>query len=137
MEFLDTNILVYAASRRREDEQKQLVARALIDPGEFCISLQVLQEFYNAARNPKKLALTHAETVTFCNGWRKQFFVVEPTLAIFDDALSHCDRYQISFFDAAILAAAREMKCRVLYSEDLNHGQNYGGVRVVNPFRGL
>ena len=136
MEFLDTNILVYAASRKRKDFEKQRIARALIEGVSPAISLQVLQEFYNVARHPKKLALTHEEAIVFCNGWRR-FTVLEPTLAMFDDALKLCDRYQIGFYDSAILAAARQLKCKIVHSEDLSHGQSYGGVRVVNPFRGL
>lgn len=134
MEFLDTNILVYAASGIPADREKSEIARALTLREGAAISLQVLQEFYNVARNPRKLDFNYGEAVAYCRRWQK-LTVLEPTLALFDDALSLCDRYQISFFDAAIIAAAREMKCRVVYSEDLNHGQSYGGVRVVNPFR--
>lgn len=121
MEFLDTNILVYAASRKKEDFEKQRIVRALLVADSLAISLQVLQEFYHVARNPKKLALSHDEAVVFCNGWRR-FTVLEPTLALFDNALSLCDRYQIEFYDAAIIAAARQLKCKLLHSEDLSHG---------------
>ena len=50
------------------------------------------------------------------------------------EAVQISDRFQTSHFDAQILAAAKRMGCATLYSEDLNHGQDYGGVRVVNPF---
>lgn len=65
MEFLDTNVLVYAASQREADRQKAIAALELLrrGPGEFAISLQVLQEFYCAARAPKKLALSHADAI--------------------------------------------------------------------------
>lgn len=136
MEFLDTNILAYAVSRKIEDRAKAAVARALLCHQERAISVQVLQEFYNVARNPKKLGFTHEEAVVFCTGW-KRFTVLEPTIALFDDALALVERFQISYYDAAILAAARELKCKVVHSEDLNDGQDYLGVRVSNPFRGL
>lgn len=136
MEFLDTNVLVYAVSRHIADQAKNAVARALICHRDQAISLQVLQEFYNVARNPRKLALSHRETTEFCTGWRR-FTVLEPTLELFDDALALCDRFGISYYDAAILAAARKLKCKVVHSEDLNDGQDYLGVRVSNPFRGL
>ena len=126
MEFLDTNILVYAASGIPADREKSRIARELTMRDDLAISLQVLQEFYNVARHPRKLDFTHDEAVDYCQRWRR-FTVLEPTLALFDDALTLCERYQISFYDAAILAAARKLKCRVLYSEDLNHGQTYGG----------
>jgi len=43
-------------------------------------------------------------------------------------------RFQVSYWDAAILAAAKRLGCHTVYSEDMNHGQDYDGVCVVNPF---
>ena len=136
MEFLDTNVLVYAASGIPADAPKSAIARVLVCVPGNAISLQVLQEFYNVARHPRKLAFTHAEAVAYCGKWRR-FTVLEPTLALFDDALALVERFQVSYYDAAILAAARRLKCKVVHSEDLNDGQDYLGVRVANPFRGL
>jgi predicted nucleic acid-binding protein len=109
----------------------------LIQPSGQAISLQALQEFYRVATHPKKLGFTHDEAVCFCDGWRKCFAVLEPTLRLFDESLTVCARYQISYFDACIVAAAAEMGCGTVYSEDLNHGQTYHGVQVINPFRHL
>ncbi len=136
MEFVDTNVLVYAASKKAEDWNKTLAAQQLLFSGDVAISLQVLQEFYVSARNPRKLNLTHDAALQHCQEWR-QFTVFEPTLGLFDEALRLCDRFQINYYDAAILAAAKQLGCAVVYSEDLNHGQDYDGVRVVNPFLGL
>ena len=137
MDFLDTNVLVYAVSRRAEDAKKAAAARALIQPEGQAISLQVLQEFYRVAVHPKKLNYTHEEAVRFCNGWRKCFVVLEPSLALFDDSLTICARFQSSYFDSCILAAAKQLGCSIVYSEDMNDGQTYDGVKVVNPFKGL
>lgn len=138
MEFLDTNVLVYAVSERAADKQKAGVARDLLryGPNEFAISLQVLQEFYVAARTPRKLALTHEEALKLCDQWRA-FTVLEPTLQLFEAALQLAGRFQIGYYDAAILAAARQLGCAKVHSEDLNEGQDYDGVRVENPFRGI
>ena len=138
MEFLDTNVLVYAASEKGADQQKARVARELLrrGPNEFAISLQVLQEFYVAARAPRKLGLAHEEALKFCGQWRA-FTILEPTLQLFEAALELCARYQIGYYDAAILAAARQVGCAKVHSEDLNDGQDYDGVRVENPFRGI
>jgi predicted nucleic acid-binding protein len=133
VEFLDTNILVYAASGMAADAKKARIARSLSAGRGLAISLQVLQEFYNAARHPKKLNFTHDEAIAYCRQWRR-FTVLEPTLSLFDDSLILCNRFQISYYDAAILAAARQLKCKVVYSEDLNDSQDYGGVTVKNPF---
>lgn len=136
MEFLDTNVLVYAASDRVADQAKASLARDLLRQGadRFAISLQVLQEFYVAARAPRKLALSHDEAVRLCGKWRA-FTVLEPTLQFFDSALDLAVRNQIGYYDAAILAAARQLGCSKVHSEDLNDGQDYDGVRVENPFR--
>src|SRR5262249_41300722 len=120
------------------DQQKAGAARDLLrrGPGEFAISLQVLQEFYVAARAPRKLALAHDEALKFCSQWR-MFTVLEPTLQLFETAAELSARFQVGYYDAAILAAARQVGCTKVHSEDLNHGQDYDGVRVENPFRGL
>jgi predicted nucleic acid-binding protein len=129
---------VYAASQQAADQKKAGVARELLRraPHEFAISLQVLQEFYVAARAPRKLALSHEEAIRFCAQWRA-FTIVEPTLQLFEAALALCGRYQIGYYDAAILAAARQLGCTKVHSEDLNDGQEYDGVRIENPFRGI
>jgi len=138
VEFLDTNVLVYAASDRAADQAKTNAARDLLrrGPEHFAISLQVLQEFYVAVRSPRKLALAHEEAAKFCAQWR-MFTVLEPTFSLFDAALELCQRFQIGYYDAAILAAARQLGCTKVHSEDLNDGQDYGGVQVENPFRGI
>ena len=136
MEFLDTNVLVYAASGIPDDRHKSAIARQLVTRKNLGISLQVLQEFYSVARHPRKLAFTHDETMGYCNQWRA-WTVLEPTVALFDDAVALCERYQITYYDAAIIAAARQLGCAVIYSEDLGHGQRYGGVRVENPFQNV
>ena len=56
------------------------------------------------------------------------------TPAHVDFALEVCAQYQVGYYDALIVAAARLAKCPVLFTEDLNDGQDYGGVRVRNPF---
>lgn len=137
MEFLDTNVLVYAVSRLAADARKSAAARAIIKPAGQCISLQVLQEFYRVATHPKKLGYTHEEAVRLCDAWRQTFTVLEPTLRLFDDSLVVCSRYQTSYFDAAIIAAASLCGCLTVLSEDLNAGQTYGSVKVMNPFQGL
>jgi predicted nucleic acid-binding protein len=138
VEFLDTNILVYAASERAADQQKAGIARELLrrGPDQFAISLQVLQEFYVAARATRKLALSHEEALKFCGQWRA-FTILEPTLQLFEAALELCSRFQIGYYDAAIVAAARQLGCTKVHSEDLNDGQDYNGVLVENPFRGI
>lgn len=98
------------------------------------ISFQVLQEFYANAVNPRKLALSVPQAAAYCSAWLG-FAVVPLGASTFVRTLELVTRYRISNWDAAILAAALESGCELVYSEDLNDGQDYGGVRVVNPFR--
>jgi len=131
--FVDSNILLYAASGRPEDAAKAVRARCILREQDIVISFQVLQEFYVNAVHPQKLALTPVQAATYCSAWLA--FPVTPLRAsTFVRTLEIATRYQISNWDAAILAAAAESGCRIVYSEDLNHGQDYGGVRVENPF---
>jgi predicted nucleic acid-binding protein len=131
--FLDTNILVYAALGTGKDEPKRRRALALIEAEDFGTSAQVLQEFYvtvvkKAARPiSSKLALEWIEQFTAfpCQSLDHQLVRI---------AIELSERYKISYRDAAILTAAESLGAHTAYSEDLNNGQRYGQVRVVNPF---
>lgn len=132
--FVDTNILIYAATPLSSPhEAKSQIARQILLANDLALSTQVLQEFYRAATRPHKLALTHGEATGWIDLFRR--FPIQPvTLDVVDDALYLCSRYQLSYWDAAIVAAARHMNSAVIYSEDLSDGQIYEGVEVRNPF---
>ena len=136
MRFIDTNVLLYAVSRLPGDAAKRQRARELLKSPELVLSAQVLQEFYVQATRPKgSSGLSHAEAVTFLAGVRH--LPVQPiTARVVHDALALRERFQINYWDAAILSAARAAGCRTVYTEDLNAGQDYDGVRVMNPLRG-
>ena len=137
MRFVDTNVLLYAASTAEEDESKARVARAILDEADVALSAQVLQEFYVQATHSRRSdPLTHQQAATLVEAYLR--FPVQATTAdLVLAAFETRERYQISYWDAAILEAARAAGCRLVLSEDLAHGQDYGGVRVENPFRGL
>ena len=131
--FVDSNVLLYAVSGRPADAGKAACARRVLREEDVVISFQVLQEFYANAVHPRKLALTPAQAAAYCSAWL--VFPIAPLGAgTFVRTLEIVKRYQIRNWDAAILAAAAEFGCRIVYSEDLSHGQDYGGVRVENPF---
>jgi predicted nucleic acid-binding protein len=134
--FVDSNVLLYAASGRPADARKAASARQLLTLERIGISFQVLQEFYANAINPHKLALSRAEAIAWCEAWMC-FSVASLGPATFVRTLELATKYQISNWDAAILAAAQQLECTKVYSEDLAHGQNYDGVHVENPFRDL
>ena len=132
--FLDTNVLVYAAAGRGAEEAKRKRALELIENEDFGLSAQVLQEFYVTVTRKIDRGLSAERALE----WMEQLEAF-PCLAI-DNALVKIaaeisERYQISYWDGAIIAAAEALGAETLYSEDLNHGQQYGSVRVCNPFR--
>lgn len=134
--FLDTNILVYAIESAGPDAAKSLTALALAKRTGMCLSTQVLGEFYRAVTSPRRaVPLTHDEAVAWVQLW-KRHDVRPVTVPHVDLALELSARFRIGYFDALILAAARLADCSTVYSEDLNDGQDYDGVRVCNPFRG-
>jgi predicted nucleic acid-binding protein len=130
--FVDTNVLLYAASNA-EDQSKRLVARQVLSEAGVAFSAQVMQEFYSAATSKHHLQMTHDEALAVL-----QSLASYPVLAILRElvleAIEAKQRFGISYWDAAIVAAAKQLGCRRVYSEDFNHGQDYDGVRAINPF---
>ena len=137
MRFVDTNVLLYAASLDPRDAAKQRVALDLLDEDNLAASVQVYQEFYfQATRLSRPSPLTHSQALEFLA--RLRILRILPiTLDIFHSALTISQRFQISYWDAAILAAARALSCDAVYSEDLNPQQNYDGLLIINPFATL
>lgn len=132
--FLDTNVIVYAAAGRGAEERKRARALNLIETEDFGTSAQVLQEFYVTVTRKAGVALTPAVALE----WIEQleaFPCLEIDAALVKLAAEVSERYGISYWDGAIVAAAEVLGAAIVFSEDLNDGQSYGAVRVVNPFR--
>src|SRR5437660_10926753 len=124
--FVDTNILLYFVSTMPEEQTKREIASRIGSRRDIAFSLQVLQEFYNGAMRRVPEAVPHDEAVTYIRLWMR-FPVQEQTRQILLAALETKERFQISYWDAAIIEAARTLGCPTLLSEDLNDGQDYGG----------
>ena len=134
MHFIDTNVLLYALSTDRREATKAARALNLLDQPNGALSVQVLQEFYvQATRETKPDKITHDQAVTLIKSWER-FKIQDITLKIIQAAFRTKKRFRISYWDAAIIEAARTADCEVVYSEDLKHGQDFAGVRVENPF---
>lgn len=132
--FLDTNVLIYAALGHAEAPEKSGRALDLIEAANFGLSGQVLSEFYSNATRKTAVPLTPDEATAWVV--RLATVPVVPVDAeLVQEAILTSRRYQLSYWDAAVVAAARRLGAPVLYTEDLSHGQSYGPVRVVNPFR--
>ncbi len=133
MNFLDTNLIVYANDRRDQKKQKRAldVIREEIRAGTGVVSIQVLQEYANTALNK----LGQEPKVVLCQlALLETLRVVSPEPSMVRRAVELKALFQLSFWDASILAAAESAGCRRLFSEDLNDGQSFGGIRVINPF---
>ena len=131
--FLDTNVLVYAIAGGGEEEPKRECALELIEQENFGLSAQVLQEFYVTVTRKIAVPLSPEQALE----WIEQLEVfpcLETDTSLIKIAAELGQRYRISYWDAAIVAAAEALRAKTLFSEDLNDGQSYGTVRVRNPF---
>jgi predicted nucleic acid-binding protein len=131
--FFDTNVLVYAAIGTGKERRKRERALELIDSEDFGTSAQVLQEFYVTVVKKAARPLSALEAAEWIEQWA-EFPCQAIDRQLVKIAIELSQRYAISYWDAAILAAATSLGARTIYSEDLNDGQMYGRVRVVNPF---
>ena len=133
--FVDTNVLLYAhdTTAGRKHEQARSLLEDLWESAEGRISVQVLQEFFvNVTRKiPKPLDTgTAAMLVAHYSRWE----VHTPGPQDVQEAIAIHRRDGVGFWDAMIIRSAAQLRCRMLYSEDLNSGQRYAGVQVRNPF---
>ena len=135
--FVDTNILIYAHDRHAGPKHES--ARKLIEhlwtTGQGALSTQVLQELCVNLRRRVKHPLPSDEIAALIEDYLSWEIVINKPQSIIA-ALAIEARYKVSYWDALILHAAESCGATVLYSEDLSHGQLYGGVEVVNPLRG-
>ena len=137
-QFLDTNVAVYAYDAA--EPAKQAVAQRLLKHGileeDSVISVQVLGEFFNAVTRRIRHPMTVAEATSAIDSI-KVLPVVDLDAQLVERAIETLRRYGISYWDALIIAAAERSGCKKLLTEDLNPGQRYHGIVVVNPFENV
>lgn len=133
--FVDTNVVAYAYDAA--SEVKRAAARPLIqelwESRRGCVSIQVLQELFVILTRRLAQPL-EVETAQRATRTMSHWVVHSPSVEDVDAAIRLHERYRISFWDAMIVQSAVQLGCDVLYSEDMNAGQRYDGVLVVNPF---
>ena len=135
-DFLDTNVLLYAADAAPASAAKRRIAlevvRAAVADGTGTLSTQVLQEFFVGATRKLGIRASRARTLveTFA---AMEVVVVRPDMIL--GATHLHETASISFWDALIVTSAAEAGCQRLISEDLQDGRAYDGVRVHNPFK--
>ncbi len=134
MRLVDTNVLLYTVSNNAADDHKKEMAATILKDPDLALSVQVLQEFYYQSTRPSGPAgLSHEQAIEFL-GQFGSLRVQEITLDGFNRAIANVQDFGLSYWDAAILAAAKMLGCDAVYSEDMSHMQDYGGLRVINPF---
>ena len=132
--FIDTNVLLYTIDEDPGSSAKRQRAQQLLLSEKWGWSVQVAAEFFvNATSAKRPFRLVAADAAALVETWFA-YPTIELTPALFRAAVDVRERFQLSYWDAAILAAAKELGCHTVFSEDLNDGQNYDGVTVVNPF---
>lgn len=134
--FIDTNILVYQFDHidKAKQVRAQTLMEKLISTEQAVISSQVVQEFANVALNKFKTRPSYDELKTFMDQILKPLCQHFPSFEFYERALTLLQPYNLSFYDSLIVQAASDLGCKTLYSEDLQNGQTYGDVKVVNPF---
>ena len=135
LQFVDTNILIYSHDRSagQKHSRARNLLRELWQSGDGCLSIQVLQEFFvNVTRKVARPLAPEAaaQIIADLSVWRVHRPGVEDIL----DAIRLQGRYQVSFWDAMIVASAIQSGCQTIWSEDLNSGQVYEDVTVLSPF---
>jgi predicted nucleic acid-binding protein len=134
--FLDTNILVYVYDDKHAKKSKiaeALLLKAVAGAGR--VSTQVIQEFINVSLKKCKPPLEDDEVVNVVRRTLMPMCTVYPSEELFLAAIEIRRCYSLSWYDALIVAAAQASGAKVLYSEDMAHGQKYGSVTVKNPFK--
>jgi predicted nucleic acid-binding protein len=136
-DFYDSNLFVYLfdetapAKQRRADE----LIRTALEDRTACISFQVVQETLNVLTRKLARPLTPADAEVFMQRILVPMWTIMPSAGLYSQAIDLQGRAAISFYDALIVAAALQAGCTRLLSEDLQHGQTFGALRIENPFR--
>ena len=134
--FLDTNLFVYQLTT--EDPAKSEIAgkiiREGIRTGRACISFQVVQECLNVIARHAEITLTAEQVRRYLDTSLKPLWRIYPSLSLYQRGLDIQARYRLGFYDALIIAAAQEAGCKILFSEDLQHGQQIDFLTIRNPF---
>ncbi|NLU50194.1 MAG: PIN domain-containing protein [Syntrophomonadaceae bacterium] len=134
-QFVDTNILIYAhdVTAGVKHEKARDLLKSLWETGLGCLSIQVLQEFYvtvvQKVARPLQPDMA-SQIICDLSQWR----IHMPRVGDILEAIEIHQRNKLSFWDAMIVCSARKLDCGVIWTEDLNEGQVYEGVKALSPF---
>ena len=134
--FIDTNIFIYAQDNSDETKTKisqELIIKLLVEKQGF-ISTQVIQEFCNVFLKKAEKPLTPDDIAEIIDELLGPLLNHTPDGSFYRRAINTYSKHSLSFYDALIVQAAIDLKCELLYSEDMQNGARYSGVTIVNPF---
>ena len=134
--FIDTNVFVYAQDNSDEAKTKmsqELIAKLFLEKQGF-ISTQVIQEFCNVFLKKSEKPLQPNDVAEIIDDLLVPLLAHTPDSSFYKRAINTYSRYSLSFYDALVVQAAIDLRCELLYSEDMQNGARYNGVTVVNPF---
>ena len=134
--FLDTNIFVYSFdvnSPKKSARARKLIRGAIESRGGI-VSYQVVQEFFNVALRRFSKPMTSIDAEQYLSTTFRPLLSVHSSQALYGEALRIAARFHLPWYDSLIVASAIEGQCEILYSEDFQDGQQFGSVRVSNPF---
>jgi len=134
--FLDTNIFVYSFDRgspAKAQRAAQLIRDALTTR-KGVISYQVVQEFFNVALRRFSQPMQAADAEQYLSTVFRPLLGVHSSQALYAEALHLHAQSGLSWYDSLIVSAAIQARCDLLFTEDLQHGQRFGGLQVRNPF---
>jgi predicted nucleic acid-binding protein len=134
--FLDTNVFVYSFDGDAPNKARRAgeLIRQALDTHNGVISFQVAQEFFNVALRRFAHPMTASEAEQYLGTVFRPLMAIQSSPSLYSDALQLTGRYRLSWYDSLIVASAIRAECSLLYSEDLQHGQQFYELRIRNPF---
>lgn len=134
--FLDTNILIYSFDpneKKKRNISQKLIQKAIKEQS-GCLSWQVVQEFLNVVTSKFKKPLSQQNCKQYLDDVLLPLCEIYPSKNVYHYALEVMNRWKFSLYDSLIISAATKSDCNLLYSEDLQHNQIIGPLKVQNPF---
>jgi predicted nucleic acid-binding protein len=134
--FLDTNIFLYLFDEGATQKARTSInlISAALSGKKGAISFQVIQEFFSVVFKRVSKPMTPADAHEYLRTTLAPLLAVHSSATLYDEALNFHAAGGLSWYDALIVAAALQARCTVLYTEDLQHGRQFGSLKVVNPF---
>lgn len=132
--FVDTNILVYTVDGRFLEKRQialSLIAKLQVNH-QLVISTQVLQEFYNVTTYKLKLDPIQMQKMV---AYLSRLPTVLTDISLIEQGIQVSIHHKLRLWDALMIVAAYRADCKIMYSEDLTHGQIIQGVRIIDPFK--